>query len=295
MNYTAYETLVKPARPSSDLFRLFTGMGLTAVLFFLLSFVYSSIHQRLLTSAEWEAFYIDMQTGSTPTSALMNLYLFGLLILALWVTLVLVHGRGIISLVGPLRRTSRQFWRAVLALLTLYLAMSFLPAPDGAEVTENLPMLKWLQLLPLALGGLLVQTATEELLFRGYLQSQLAARFSHPAVWIGIPTIVFAFLHYDPSTNGDNAWLVVIWAALFGLAAADLTARSGTLGPAIALHMVNNVSAILIAAPEGYFNGLTLYTYPFSLDDASALWTWMPVDLMVLLCSWLAVRLALRR
>ena len=295
MRYTAYETLVASARPTSSIFHLFAGLGLTAVLFFFLNSVYSSIHQSLMTPAEWDALYINMLSGNTPETVLINLYLFGLLILALWMTLILVHGRGMISLIGPLRQTFTQFRRAIVAVLMLYVVLLFLPTPNGAEVTENLPMAKWLQFLPLALGGLLIQTATEELLFRGYLQSQLAARFSHPAIWIGIPTILFALVHYNPEANGDNAWLVVVWAGLFGLAAADLTARSGTLGPAIALHMVNNFSAILIAAPKGNFDGLTLYTYPFALDDVAALWVWMPVDLMILLCSWLAVRLMLQR
>ena len=93
---------------------------------------------------------------------------------------------------------------------------------------------------------------------------------------------------------GDAAWLVVIWAMLFGLAAADLTARSGTLGPAIALHLVNNFSAIALVAPAGYFDGLALATYPFGPNDTAQLLKWMPMDLMILLCSYLAARLALR-
>ncbi len=295
MRYDAYETLVAPARPSSDPFRLLAGMGLTAVLFLFFSHIYSTLHQGLLSPTEWEALSADLQTGSTPVSALINLYLFGLMILALWAALLLVHGRGMTSLIGPLPQTVFQFKRCVFAILALYVVVSILPSPGGGEISANLPFDSWLKFLPLALCGLLVQTATEELVFRGYLQSQLAARFPHPAVWIGIPTIVFALLHYDSQVGGANAWLIVIWAGAFGLAAADLTARSGTLGPAIALHLVNNFSAILIAAPEGNFDGLTLYTYPFSLDDTAALRAWLPVDLMILLCSWLAARLALRR
>ncbi len=87
----------------------------------------------------------------------------------------------------------------------------------------------------------------------------------------------------------------MLWATLFGLAAADLTARAGTLGPAIALHLVNNFNAIALAAPEGAFDGLALYTYPFSLASSEALIAWAPIDLMILFCSWLTARLALRR
>jgi len=80
----------------------------------------------------------------------------------------------------------------------------------------------------------------------------------------------------------------------FGIVAGDLTARFGTLGPATALHFINNFSAILIAAPDGMFDGLALYSYPFALDDTRAITAMMPVDLLVLFCGWLAIRLSLR-
>jgi membrane protease YdiL (CAAX protease family) len=130
--------------------------------------------------------------------------------------------------------------------------------------------------------------------FRGYLQSQLAARFASPMVWLVLPALAFGLLHMDTVTYGANGWLVMVWATGFGLAAGDLTARFGTLGPATALHLVNNFSAILVAAPKGQFDGLALYVYPFSLGEAGAVAAVLPVDILTLLCAWLAIRLALR-
>jgi len=77
--------------------------------------------------------------------------------------------------------------------------------------------------------------------------------------------------------------------------AADITARAGTLGPAIALHFMNNFAAILLTAPQGNFDGLALYTVPISLTDGSSIWAWAPVEFMVLFCSWLTARIAIRR
>jgi len=110
-----------------------------------------------------------------------------------------------------------------------------------------------------------------------------------------LTSVLFAALHYSPATQQDNAWLIVLWAGAFGVVAADLTARSGTLGPAIALHLVNNTLAIALMAPKGNFDGLALYSYPFSLQDSTVLMQWMPVEMMVLFCTWLVARLALRR
>ena len=131
-------------------------------------------------------------------------------------------------------------------------------------------------------------------MFRGYLQSQLAARFAHPLVWMGVPSILFGLLHYDPVLAGDNAWVLAVWAAAFGVAAADLTARAGTLGPALALHFINNLFAIFITAPERDLDGLSLYTFPLSLDEAGLALVILPLELVFTLCAWLAARLALR-
>ena len=221
--------------------------------------------------------------------------MFGLLIVALGLTLRIVHRRGLSSIIGPRALALRQFTRAMGVMLLLYGALLFLPMPEGLEPVANLPASQWLMLLPLALTGLFLQVFAEELVFRGYLQSQLAARFASPLVWMVLPSVSFAMLHYDPISFGANAWVVVAWAAAFGLAAADLTARSGTLGPATALHFINNFSAIMIAAPRGQFDGLALYAYPFTVDNADALWAMMPLDLLILVCGWLAIRLSLRR
>jgi DNA-directed RNA polymerase subunit RPC12/RpoP len=40
--------------------------------------------------------------------------------------------------------------------------------------------------------GVLIQTGAEEVLFRGYLQQQLAARFASPIAWMVLPSAIFA-------------------------------------------------------------------------------------------------------
>ncbi|MRU14996.1 CPBP family intramembrane metalloprotease [Roseovarius sp. A21] len=295
MRYDAHERLVAPARASSQPLLLLGGVVLMGLIFLALNLGYSILHSALIGRDAWETLAMELATGNTPRAVLINLFLFAFLIVALAAALHALHNRGLLSVIGPLPPALRQFRTTGLAVLTLYVVVSLLPAGDVMDTSANLGFGTWLMLLPLTLLALLIQTGAEELVFRGYLQSQLAARFPHPTVWLLGPSLLFALLHYDPAIHGQNTWLVVTWAALFGLATADLTARAGTLGPAIALHMINNLSAIAIAAPEGNFDGLALYTYPFSLDDTAALSAWAPVDFMTLFCSWLAARVALRR
>lgn len=295
MRYTPHDKLIAPARPSAHPARLLAGMILTIVLFLVLSSGFSAILQSLTGPQAWDALSPTLQTGTTPVSVLINLFVFGLLVMALAVALRVAHRRSIASLLGPHVPATRQFKRVAVALISLLLVVVFLPTGNALRPVPNMPFGLWLLFLPVGVLAVLVQTTAEELAFRGYLQSQLAARFSHPLIWMGAPSVLFALLHLDPSAHGDNTWLVVIWAGCFGLAAADLTARSGTLAPAIALHFVNNLNAILIAAPKGYFDGLALYVYPFSLQDSAGVWAWFPVDLLMLGCGWLAARVALHR
>lgn len=294
MRYAAHETLVAPARRSAGLGRLLAGCGLVVAAFLALSFVYSSALPLVFGAESWARLRPGVVAASTPAGVLINLFTFGFLIMALALALRTVHGRGLTSLIGPLPLARAQVRRTVVALGLLYGVVMAIPLPEALSPVPNLELRTWLSFLPLALIALALQVFAEEAVFRGYLQSQLAARFSSPLVWMGLPSLLFGLLHFDPSSQGEMAWLVAAWATAFGLVAADLTARFGTLGPATALHFLNNFSALLLAAPNGQFDGLALYAYPFSLGETSAMLAMVPADLLILLCGWLAIRLALR-
>ena len=270
MRYDAYEPLVAPARPTASVPLLVGGIVVTVMVYYSLSYLIWMGIFAYLNSDQSFALMNAMDEADTPGSVIANLMLFVLLSVALAVTLRTVHQRTLWSLIGPLERTALQFWRVGVALVALFAALWFLPMPNDLAPDRNTAFGTWLIYLPLTLLALLIQTSAEELAFRGYIQSQLAARFSSPFVWIFIPSALFGIVHFDPGIPTFNAMVVVVWATLFGMAAADLTARSGTLGPAIALHLINNFSAIAIAAPEGPLDGLALFTFPFSLASTDA-------------------------
>lgn len=294
MRYDAHEILVAPARASSAPKRLAGGLLLLVPLFLVLSFGYAALLPVVFGPETWAQVQPGVGTASTPAGVLINLLTFGLLIVALAVVVRIVHRRDLGTLIGPVPLALRQFGHALVAMVLLYGVVALIPMPDSVAPTRNLAIGTWAWFLLPALFALFLQVFAEELIFRGYLQSQLAARFASPIVWLVVPSVAFALLHFDATSYGGNAWVVVVWAAAFGIVAGDLTARFGTLGPATALHFINNFSAILIAAPEGRFDGLALYSYPFAIDDTRAITAMMPVDLLVLFCGWLAIRLALR-
>ena len=197
---------------------------------------------------------------------------------------------------GPGALFRAQFLSVLFMLVILNLVVLVLPPWDiGGPLEMNNPPGRWLLVLPFAVLAIMVQVSAEEILFRGYLQQQLAARFSTPLVWIGVPAALFGLGHYMPSEAGENANLIVIWAVVFGILMADLTARAGSLGPAIAVHFVNNFIAIAIIAMPDSLSGLSLYHTPFSMQDTAQVRAWLPVDFAMMIVSWLAARLAIRR
>lgn len=295
MSYRPHDALADAARPMSGFGRLAIGVFLlVAGFYFGLILMQNAIASIMLPSSR-VVFASELQRGDTARSMLFVLVSLGCAIPALGVALRLAHRRGLDSLIGPMPVVLSDFWRVARVLSVLYAILVILPMPSDFAPLQNMRPGTWLLLLPISLIAVLIQITAEELVFRGYFQSQLAARFRHPVIWLGLPAALFGVLHYDPGNYGANAMLVAVWAAGFGLAAADLTARTGSLGAALAFHFANNVFALVVISTHGSFSGLSLLTYPFGPGDAEAIRAFLPVDALTVFVGWLAARLALRR
>ena len=290
--YAFHELLVAPARPRPELWRLLAGLAAIMAV----SFGLNALLFAVLVPAISPAWGATLPQGGTPGQ--MTVLLGGFAFVTLGVALVArwLHDRPALGILGPLPLALGQFWAVFRMLLLLCAALLLLPPYDmGLPLRPNLSPGHWIGLLPLSLALVLIQTSAEEILFRGYIQQSLAARFSSPLAWMVLPSALFALGHFAPAQAGDNAPLIMLWAGVFGLMMADLTARSGTLGPAIAVHFVNNIIAlVIVGAPEG-LNGLSLYILPYEMSDTGLMREWLAVDFAMMAVTWLAARLALRR
>lgn len=290
--YRAHERLVAPGRTAPALWRLLAGLALIAVI----TFGLNSTLRALLLQVAPVAWRADFATGNRPGPLLILLASFAFVIIGVMMAARHLQHRPPLGLIGPLGSALAQFWRVLRLLLLFGAVVLVLPPYDmGAPLEPNLPPGRWLMLLPLSLAALLIQTSAEELLFRGYLQQALAARFASPLIWISVPAALFALGHYTPTAAGGNAVLVALWAGLFGALMADLTARAGTLGPAVAVHFFNNITALLIVALPDSMNGLSLFILPFEMSDTGAMRDWLLVDFAMMVLSWLVARIAIRR
>jgi membrane protease YdiL (CAAX protease family) len=292
--YLPHESFIAPARRAAEVWRLFPAaaviVGSYLGLLFLLGAYLVSTYGQLITGALLQR----IARGDTPGAMLLLLWTFAGLAVGPMVAVRMIHGRPAGTLFGPSsRRTIADFRTVALPVAALHVAL--LPLALGAEeIRPGVALGAFLGYLPFALPGLLIQTGAEELVFRGYLQQQLAARFRHPAIWMGVPSALFAWGHYLPADFGANAWAVALWAGIFGLLAADLTARTGSLGAALGFHFANNVGAVLLVGIENDLDGLALWSLSIDLSDPGVIGPALAVDFATMLAAWLVARIALR-
>lgn len=294
--YEPHEVLVRPARAYPELWRFAVGLGLAAVTMISLNMMFISMLGSMLAPDTLEIFLTDLRVSTTPMTTIVSLASFGFMTIGVCFAAYIMQSRAPLSLIGPWHTAVDRFWVVCRALVVVYAVLLILPPWDmGEELVTNLPFRTWIAVLPVSLLVVLIQSSAEEIVFRGYIQQQLAARFASPWIWMVLPSALFGFAHYAPAEAGQNAFLIALWATLFGVLMADLTARTGSLGPAIAVHFVTNVSALLVTSLPDTLSGLALYTVPFSLGDEAEMRVWLPVDFAVMIVTWLAARLALRR
>lgn len=295
LNYAPHERFVAPARATPQLWRLMLGIVLVAGIFLVLSQMIFGTLFGVMGPEMADQITRDGRTGQTAAGMFLVLFQLGLLAVASGIVCVILHKRAAHTLIGPIGLAFRQFVIVAIAMLVLSIALWLLP-PYGFDepMVQNISTGRWLMLLPFALIAVLAQSGAEEIFFRGYIQQQLAARFRSPLIWLVLPAVLFGLGHYLPESAGSNAGTIALWATVFGILMADLTARSGTLGPAIALHFFNNVSAMVLVSVPDEMSGLALFVLPFGIADEAQMAIWLPVDFALMIVSWLAARLAIR-
>ncbi|RYH01975.1 CPBP family intramembrane metalloprotease [Salipiger sp. IMCC34102] len=287
--YTLMSRFTAEARPAG-------GLGSVLVVLVAFEFAFWLMGLALL--------WIPASAVDSPWATTLDFAGFLLPAAAVLLAVRVMHGRGLRSLIGtPFRRPLVRAGVAVGIVLALQEpAMLWLDFQGDLTVR---PVLSWALWLIPGLAAILLQSGTEELVYRGYLQQQLGARSARPLVWMVIPSVYFGLGHlYNGETLAEGT-LWAIWATVLGLACADLTARTGSIGAAVGLHFANNVFASVVIDGEGApSSGLALLLYPpeapVELDPGFVAlvtpFTVFDIGMTVLSVGvmWLAARVALR-
>lgn len=289
----AFAAYVAPARIRPQLWRLFLGIVLVLAVYLLWLLAIGLGLAAVLGTAAAPLWFGRMVVALDPAPTLLLLSTFVGLALGPMLAVRLLHRRPAASLFGRGARVLRDFALSVAVVAVVYGA-AFLPWIWSFDAVPNIDPVIWLLLLPLSILGVLVQTLSEELVFRGYMLQQLAARFRSPIVWMVLPSALFGLLHYNPLGYAGNTWTVIAVITVFGIAAADLTRRTGSIGAAWGIHFANNAFGLLILATSGSLPGLALWRTPYQAGDAQA-GALIVSDLVAVLLVWLILSRLLRR
>ena len=139
-------------------------------------------------------------------------------------------------------------WRLALGGLLLWLAVQvvlsgidFALAPSGFSWTGHAtPVLAlW------AFGGILVQTFTEEFIFRGFLTQGILLVLRRPIPTACLSGLLFGAMHIP------NGWPQAINAAWFGIVCALIAMRTGGIALTSGIHLANNYFGAMVVVSGG--------------------------------------------
>ncbi|MEM6619989.1 MAG: type II CAAX endopeptidase family protein [Pseudomonadota bacterium] len=281
-----FRAFVAPAAARRGAVRLTVGIVVMVLIYGFLTFALMGVFAVLFVpdftanpTGALARVQLDVIRFDTARGVLLILVTFTAMLAGVWIAILMAHGRDLPTLLGP--GPHGRAVRLTLIVAAPLMAVAILSGFLSYDPVPNVPFTQWLPLMALALPLLLLQVSAEELVFRGYLMQEFAARSSRRAVYLVLPAILFGALHYDPATLGQtNALLVVLATGLFGLVAGDVTMRTGTLWPAIILHFANNAVAMMTIALDGTITGLALYVTAVDVTDEATVRDFLLRDIL---------------
>lgn len=291
MSYAPFSSMVAPARHRPALWRLILGIITVFAFTMVWVLVVFPVARALIGLDDiGQIFVLISGEAASPYGVILMLTVISGMGLGTFIAARLWHKRSVGSLFGGGARTLHDFVvaGAVTLVLMILIQLAFLPFDDLP--TQSMSLGRWLAWMPYALLAILAQTGAEEIMIRGYIQTQLAARFRKTAVWLVVPSVLFAALHYAPGMSTGLTLYILIGTFVFGLMAADLTARTGSIGAAWGFHFANNILAILIISYDSSFAGLNLFNAASPLDTITGFSPVFVLDFLAIVLVWLTIR-----
>jgi membrane protease YdiL (CAAX protease family) len=173
---------------------------------------------------------------------------FGGLTMGLMLAAVLIHRKRPADIIGQWRwgyfAWGFGIWLVVQLLLS---AIDFLIAPKGFTLSAGPGTFS---LAAVALVGVLIQTFSEEFIFRGYMTQGLLLAIKKPLPTAIVSGLLFGSLHIP------NGVPQAINAAVFGIVCALIAIRTGGLALSWGLHLANNYfGAVVVVSGSDVFKG----------------------------------------
>lgn len=181
---------------------------------------------------------------------MMGMFVFTLLFL--WLALKYFHKKTLASIITGYEkiRWRRYFfsfgiWSILITLLTI---ATYLVSPEEIEIRFNAG--NFAILLIVAIIFIPIQTATEELIFRGYLMQGFGLVFKNGILPLVITSILFGLMHAsNPEAKAHGLLIMMPYYILFGAFLGMLTLLDEGAELAMGIHCANNlVSSLLVCS-----------------------------------------------
>lgn len=184
------------------------------------------------------------------------------LLIGIWAAVRLIHQRPLRTLVTPAPEVN---WNRVVqgfllfgALLAVATGVEALLYPGRYEFVLDVGRF-W----PFLFVGLIlipVQTASEELLFRGYWLQGLSLLVKTPLLLCIVSGLLFALPHLANPELQAGFWLVAPQYFIVGFALSFITLKDNGLELALGVHTVNNLFVgLLVSFPDSAIQSETIF------------------------------------
>lgn len=257
------------------------------IFFFVILLVLTSVF-GVLTGQTWDWWITETMSESLGPAGLLINNLFLVLLIPATVLSTWICQRIRIGFTHSVAGRWRWGWfgwvtLALLPLYVVYIGLSFvLDVP-----TEITPHPQMVAMLIIVLLTTPLQAAGEEYAFRGWLLQNIGGLFANRVVAWVVPTLLSAALFAVIHTSLDP-W-VLADLAVFAIAAAILTWRTGGLEAAVSLHAVHNVMLMCTLLVVGGFDNAIVSPETTSTPLALTLTT-VSKGAAVAIVWWLAKR-----
>jgi membrane protease YdiL (CAAX protease family) len=205
--------------------------------------------------------------GRTPLNLLFVLLTFIPIWIGVWMAMKFVHRIPMNVLFGSSSKLDLQLLlRGFLAMLFLGIGieaiLQFIPAVSKYiyyEPNKVLFLSDWIKwLLPMVLF-IFVQSAAEELVFRGYLLQIIWSKSASYLYAVICPSLVFGLLHFDSQSYGANAWYYCLNTFVVGCLLCLVTLHTGNIALAFGLHWGGNTVSLVFFGIHGNLDGMALW------------------------------------
>ncbi|MGX5831495.1 CPBP family intramembrane glutamic endopeptidase [Mesorhizobium sp. 43Arga] len=199
---------------------------------------------------------------ASPIGILTALASFAGIWIGLGIAMRWVHGEPLSALLGASRRVSwPDFLKGLVAvLITSALSEILLYLLQPGLTRGTISLSSWLLFAIPIVALTLLQTSSEEVLFRGYLLRGLANRFRSPLIWALLPGLLFTSLHWSTASSLAINVCVLVSIAAFALLLTLVVYATGNLGAALGTHLGNNLTGFLLISHQESYNSFALFT-----------------------------------